>query len=137
MNSSRNNASRIKSNVILVVEEVEEIRDGIESLLKADGYRVNSARNESHAITEAQRTKPDLILISRGLPTNLMIRKALHIRKRAGLTERVPIVIFSVDTLPEGAEVESGPRIYLTRPDNFDQLRQLLRRILEPRHSAR
>lgn len=137
MVKSRTNVSRVKPNTILVVEEVEEIRDGIESLLKADGYCVNSARNENHAIAEAQRTKPDLILISRGAPANLMIRKALRIRKYGGLTEKVPIVIFSVDTLPEGAEVESRARIYLTRPDNFDQLRQLLRRILEPRHSAR
>lgn len=137
MVKSRTNVARVIPNTILVVEEVEEIRDGIESLLKADGYCVNSARNENHAIAEAQRTKPDLILISRGAPANLMIRKALRIRKYGGLTEKVPIVIFSVDTLPEGAEVESRARIYLTRPDNFDQLRQLLRRVLEPRHSAR
>jgi DNA-binding response OmpR family regulator len=127
----------MRPNVILVVEEVEEIRDGIESLLMADGYRVNCARNEDQAVTEAKRTRPDLILISRGVPANLMIKKALRIRKRAGLTGRVPIVIFSVDTLAEGAEVQNRARIYLTRPDNFDQLRRLLRRVLEPHHPTR
>src|SRR5215469_5290189 len=136
MLNSRNGVARRIPDLILVVEEVEEIRDGIESLLKADGYRVSSAKDESHSVSEAQRIKPDLILVSRGTPANLMITKALGIRKRAGLTERVPIVIFSVDTLPEGAEVESRAGIYLTRPDNFDQLRQFLRKILEARDSA-
>jgi DNA-binding response OmpR family regulator len=122
--------------MILIVEEVEEIRDGIESLLKSDGYRVNSARDENHAISKARSIKPDLILLSRGAPTELMITKALRIRKRAGLTEGVPIVIFSVDALPEGAEVERRGGIYLTRPDNFDQLRKFLRRVLKARDSA-
>jgi DNA-binding response OmpR family regulator len=134
--SSRKNVARIVPNVILVIEEVEEIRDGIERLLKADGYRVNSARDENNAISTARRIKPDLILFSRGAPAKTMITRALRIRKRAGLTETVPVVIFSVDTLAEGAEAETRGRIYLTRPDNFDQLRQFLRRVLEPREPA-
>ena len=40
-----------------LVEEVEDIGDGIESSVEADGYCVKSARNENHAISEAQRTK--------------------------------------------------------------------------------
>jgi DNA-binding response OmpR family regulator len=134
--NSRNDISLMTPNMILILEELEEIRDGIESLLKADGYRVSSARDENHAVSEARRVKPDLILVSRGAPANLMITKARRIRKRAGLTEGVPIVIFSVDTLPEGADIESRAGIYLTRPDNFDQLRQFLRRVLEPHDSA-
>ena len=36
--------------VILVVEDVHETRDGIEKLLKADGYRVVAARDELDGI---------------------------------------------------------------------------------------
>ena len=36
--------------VILVVEDVEETRDGIERLLSAHDYRVNKARNEKEAV---------------------------------------------------------------------------------------
>ena len=136
VNSSRDNIVRMLPKVILVVEDIEEIRDGIERLLKADGYRVHTARDENDAISWARRIKPDLILVSPGTPAKLVITKALRIRKRAGLGEAVPIVIFTVDTLAEGAEVESQRRIYLTRPDNFDQLRRFLRRVLEPRDSA-
>jgi len=42
--SSMNNESDTSS-IILVVEDVNETRDGIEKLLKADGYRVTLARD--------------------------------------------------------------------------------------------
>jgi CheY-like chemotaxis protein len=41
--------------LILVVEDVEETRDGIEKLLEADGYRVDPAREEEDAIARATR----------------------------------------------------------------------------------
>ena len=50
--------------VILVVEDVHETRDGIETLLMSDGYTVALARDERDAIESAQRTRPDLILVS-------------------------------------------------------------------------
>ena len=40
--------------LILVVEDVDEISDGIERLLKTDGYRVALARDELHAIPGLQ-----------------------------------------------------------------------------------
>jgi len=39
--------------VILVVEDVHETRDGIEKLLKLDGYRVVAARDELDGIERA------------------------------------------------------------------------------------
>ena len=57
MNNENNNTS-----IILVVEDVNETRDGIEKLLKADGYRVTLARDEKDAVESAQREPPNLIL---------------------------------------------------------------------------
>ena len=52
------------SSLILVVEDIEETRDGIEKLLKADGYRVEPARTVEDAILRAKREPPDLLLVS-------------------------------------------------------------------------
>src|SRR5437868_4485077 len=49
--------------IILVVEDVHETRDGIETLLMTDGYTVALARDARDAIESAQRTTPDLILV--------------------------------------------------------------------------
>lgn len=41
-----------------------------------------------------------------------------------------PIVIFSISTVSEGAEEEIGANVCVVRPDNFNQLRMLLMRVL-------
>ena len=50
--------------IILVVEDVQETREGIEKLLMVDGYRVALARDEQDGIESARRQRPDLILVS-------------------------------------------------------------------------
>ena len=128
-NVSMNNESDTSS-IILVVEDVEETRDGIEKLLKADGYRVTLARDQKDAIESAQRQPPNLILVSvAGLPHEVIIA-ARDIRDLAGLEDNVPIVVFCIAEIDEGAEVAIGKNVYITRPDNFDQLRTLFARLL-------
>jgi len=116
--------------LILVAEDVEETRDGIEELLRVDGYRVDPARDEKDAILRARRETPDLILVSlRGTHIHV-IAAARRIREAAELSEEIPVVVFCVDAVAEGAEVDVGRNVYVTRPDNFDQLRDFLRRLL-------
>lgn len=116
---------------ILVVEDVAETRDGIEKLLKADGYRVALARDEVDAIESAQQRPPDLFLVSlAGLPLEVIVT-ARRIRERAEVGEQVPVVVFCIEELPAGDEVAIGHNVYVTRPDNFNQLRSLLTRLLE------
>src|SRR5947209_1535177 len=97
--------------LILVLEDVEETRDGIEALLKADGYRVDPARHEADGVAKARRERPSLILVSLGGLEADVIATACRIRERAGLGQDVPIVIFSVDTIAEGAEVGIGRNV--------------------------
>jgi two-component system response regulator MprA len=115
---------------VLVVEDVAETRDGIEKLLKADGYRVAVARDERDAIESAQRQPPDLILVSlAGLPREVVVT-ARRIRERAQVGENVPVVVFCNEDIGEGEEVAIGLNVHVTRPDNFNQLRSLLTRLL-------
>lgn len=118
------------SSIILVVEDVNETRDGIEKLLKADGYRVTLARDEKDAIESAQREPPNLILVSvAGLPHEVVIA-ARHIRELGSLGQNVPVVVFCIAEIDEGDELAIGENVYITRPDNFNQLRTLLARLL-------
>jgi len=116
--------------LILVLESEQETRDGIEQLLRADGYRIDSARDEDDAVARATRVSPDLVLISLGGSCGDAIAEATSIRERAKLGQSIPVVIFSVQTVAEGAEEKIEENVYLTRPDNFDQLRALFRRLL-------
>jgi CheY-like chemotaxis protein len=117
--------------IILVVEDVHETRDGIEKLLNADGYHVAVARDERDAIQSARGQSPDLILVSLGgLPSEVIVTARL-IRERADIGENVPIVVFCIAGIGEGDEVAIGQNVHVTRPDNFNQLRRLLIRLLQ------
>src|SRR6185369_12732154 len=90
---------------ILVVEDVHEIRDGIETLLIADGYRVASARDVQDAIESARRTEPDLILVSLAGSPREVIFSAISIRQNAEIRDAVAVVIFCPEGVDEGDEV--------------------------------
>ncbi len=116
--------------LILVVEDVHETRYGMEKLLTADGYRVSLARDEQDATENVQQKRPDLILVGLpGLP-NEVILAATRIRESADAGEQVPVVIFCIEGIGEGDEIAIGENIHLTLPDNFNQLRGLLSRLL-------
>src|SRR6478672_6308252 len=74
-----------KSRLILVVEDIYETRAGIDTLLKANGYRVALAGVEGEAINSSRLERPDLILASgAGLPNNLLV-KVSRMRKDAAV----------------------------------------------------
>ena len=116
--------------IILVVEDVQETREGIEKLLLVDDYVVALARDEQDGIESARRQRPDLILVSlAGLPREVIL-SARRIRESAAIGEDVPVVVFCVDEIAQGDEIAIGENVHVTRPDNFNQLRSLLARLL-------
>ena len=117
--------------IILVVEDVQETREGIEKLLVVDGYRLALARDEQDGIESARQQRPDLILVSlAGIPREVIL-SARRIRESAAIGEDVPVVVFCVDEIAQGDEIAIGENVHVTRPDNFNQLRSLLARLLD------
>ena len=116
---------------ILVVDDVEEVLDGIEKLLQVDGYTVEAVRSVERAVECAQRKAPELILVNLDGSADVVIAAAERIRQQARLDSNLPIVLFCIDSVDEGAEIHIGGHVYVTRPDNFNQLRAFMRRLLE------
>lgn len=122
--------------LILIVEDVHEIRDGMEKLLKADGYRVSLARDEQEALDNARLRRPDLILVSQPESTTEVNTAATRLREGIEVDHNVPVVFFCGGGISEGDEVEMEHNVHLTRPENFNQLRSLLSRLLDQRLAA-
>jgi DNA-binding response OmpR family regulator len=120
----------LRAALILVVEDVHEISDGIERLLKADGYRIALARDELEAIESAQLTRPDLILVNWTGLSGEVLAIVRRIRERLSFGDQIPVV-FWIEDIDEGEEVEVAGKVFLTRPDSFNQLRGLLARLLD------
>jgi CheY-like chemotaxis protein len=115
---------------ILIVVDAQDMRESMRTLLSRDGYCVRSACDEEEAVERIHLSSPDLILISPSGTTGDIVSAARRIRQLGGLTESTPIVIFSITDFPEGLEEQIGGNIFVTAPDNFDQLRALLVRAL-------
>ncbi len=118
--------------LVLVLEDDRETATLIRSLLTSSGFCVTLAEDEEAAILRARVEAPDVIVICLGLETDQLIAVADRIRANAGSTKQLPIVIFSVQTIPEGSEIEVRRTTYLARPDDFNQLRRMLDRLLSP-----
>src|SRR5205085_10356216 len=121
---------RRAGSLILVVEDVHEISDGIERLLKADGYRVVLARDELEGIERAQLTRPDLILVNWKGVFGQLLPVVRSIRECSAIGDQIPLV-FWIEDIGEGEELEVAGNVFLTRPDSFNQLRGLLARLLD------
>ena len=119
-----------KSRLILVVEDDYETRAGIDTLLKANGYRIAFAPLEGEATNGTRPERPDLILVSGEEFANNVLVKVDRMRKEAAVGDEVPVVVFCAQDIPEGEEVAIGGNVYLINPDNFNQLRSLVARVL-------
>jgi hypothetical protein len=68
--------------------------------------------------------------MSRGTQTGDVVATIRRIRNHTTLGRTVPVVIFCDQTIAEGAEMDIGENTHLAHPDNFDQLRRMVRRLL-------
>jgi DNA-binding response OmpR family regulator len=124
------NAEHKRRQVILILNDIEETGHLTKEMLGKNDRRVSLASDEEEAILKASSESPDLLLMSLDLKFEELLATAQRIRQRASFGEDVAIVIFCVPTIPEGAEMEVKKNVYVTRPDNFDQLRDFLHRLL-------
>lgn len=116
---------------VLLVEDTEDNRFMMRRLLEMSGYRVVEALNGEEAVKLARTELPQLILMDLSLPVIDGLAATRLIRKVPAL-EATPIIAVSAhDTSDFQAEaVEAGCNSYVTKPIDFNQLEQLIQRLL-------
>lgn len=116
--------------MVLIVEADEGLRGSLEDLLRMDGYRIATAKDDQDAVNIARRQRPDLILVCLSEPPPDLISAVVSIRERAEINNEVPIVVFCIRAVAEGDEVAYENHVYVISPDNFNHLRRFLKRLL-------
>ncbi len=84
-------AERPKGAVILLVEDVTDVRMVLAEILVREGFGVVEARNGHEAVVKARSLKPDVIVMDIALPMLGGIEAARVIRAAEGLHD-VPII---------------------------------------------
>jgi two-component system cell cycle response regulator DivK len=115
----------------MVVEDFEDNRFMMRRLLEMSGYQVLEAINGEEAVEIAAREHPNLILMDLSLPLLDGLAATRRIRQYAELRD-VPIVAVSAhDTADFHADaLAAGCNDYVTKPIDFEQLENLLSRLL-------
>lgn len=126
-----NQATQSPLPTVMVVEDFEDNRFMMRRLLELSGYRVLEAVNGEEAVDLARRERPGLILMDLSLPQLDGLAATRQIRQHAEL-RNVPIVAVSAhDTADFHADaLAAGCNDYVTKPIDFDQLEELLIRLL-------
>ncbi len=128
MDASANGKDR---QTVMVVEDFEDNRFMMRRLLEMSGYKVLEAINGEEAVEIAARERPNLILMDLSLPLLDGLAATRRIRQYAELRD-VPIVAVSAhDTADFHADaLAAGCNDYVTKPIDFEQLENLLGRLL-------
>jgi CheY-like chemotaxis protein len=120
--------------LFLLVEDFEDSRFMMRRLLEMAGYAVIEASDGEQAVALAISEQPELILMDLSLPKLDGLAATRKIREHK-LIGKVPIVAVSAHDSPETRTeaLAAGCDEYVTKPIDFDQLDELLKRFLPKR----
>src|SRR5580704_11967613 len=106
---------------ILVIDDEAEIREGLELLLKTEGYRVSMADTAQSGLSRLGEQPYDLLLLDVSLPDRNGIELLKDIRRQ---DPHLPIVLITAYGSIEMARAafKSGAMDYITKPWSNDEL---------------
>jgi two-component system cell cycle response regulator DivK len=125
------------NDLCLLVEDFEDSRFMMRRLLEMAGYAVVEASDGEQAVQLAIREQPALILMDLSLPKMDGLTATKQIREHKGVGG-TPIVAVSAHDSPESRNeaLDAGCNDYVTKPIDFDQLSELLKRFMPPPANA-
>ncbi len=112
---------------VLVVEDNDDARDMLASLLSVSGHHVWTATNGLECLDLAERHRPDVILCDLGLPDTSGLEIAASLRQRSA-TRRIHLIALTGYGRPEdmARSREAGFDSHLTKPIDIDTLTTVL-----------
>lgn len=119
---------------ILLIEDEKQIRHFLRMTLEAEGLTVAEAANGKQGLVEADRCRPDLIILDLGLPD----MDGVEVVRQLRIGANMPIVILSArsDEAQKVCALDMGADDYLTKPFGNSELMARIRVHLRKRSNA-
>jgi DNA-binding response OmpR family regulator len=116
---------------ILIVEDDDDLRQGLARRLTASGYDVALAADGLAAVSAARTERPDLVLLDIGLPGGNGLTVLHRYSDSAALMFTPVVVLTGRDPMAiEGAVRKFGVAGFLTKPADNDELLLVIERAL-------
>ena len=132
---------RLESISVLVVDDDEETREALRSLLKSVGATVKTAENVEGAIAVLAESYPDVLVSDLGMPGRdgyWLIKEIRAREKRPGASEHLPAVALTAyGRVEDRVEVfASGFDSHVMKPVDPAELAAIIKRLVEARRSG-
>ncbi len=117
---------------VLIVEDQAEIRELIRMTLEFEDYALHEAENGERGLAEAQRVRPDLILLDVMMPGALDGLQLCRLLKQDPVLSRAKVVMLTARAQMADREAASqaGADAYLVKPFSPLELLHVVRRSL-------
>jgi CheY-like chemotaxis protein len=117
--------------LVLVVEDHEDTRFLLRTMLEMRGYRVSEAGDGEEAVRLARRERPRLVIMDATLPRLDGLAATRRIRSDSAL-EDMPVVFLSGHAQPDfrAAALDAGGTDFLVKPIALEDLASVLERYL-------
>ena len=116
---------------VLVVDDVPDVTEMIELLLKHAGYDVSTADSARDALQLARRKHYDLVISDIGMPEMNGYELAAALRELAAYNQTPLIAVTGYSEYDDrGRAVQAGFNVHLTKPIEPMQLLTLMRELL-------
>src|SRR5271155_2675102 len=131
-NSQRSGKRFMSKGSILVVDDESEIREGLELLLRTEGYAVSSAETALLGLSRLEERPFDLMLLDVSLPDRNGIEMLKDVHRH---DPHLPIVLITAYGSIEMARAafKSGAMDYITKPWSNDELLAQVAQAVEAR----
>jgi CheY-like chemotaxis protein len=114
---------------VLIVEDFDDTRDLLATIVRLKGCEASEATNGQEAIDVARREQPDLILMDLNLPIldGWEATRRIHLQRE---TSHIPVVAISAQCVGDWREraLKAGARECMQKPVNFAAMDSLLER---------
>lgn len=120
----------MKRGAILVVEDRDDVRQGLAQLLELHGFLVADARNGEEAL-EQLTTDPDgyaLMLLDLMLPGRISGRDVRLRQLQDPSLAALPTIVVSASDMDQRERLGLHPDAWLDKPYRFDDLLELVKR---------
>jgi len=123
--------------LVLIVEDFDDAREILSSMLQFYGFRVAEAVRGSEAVEKAVQLLPDIVLMDLALP-GMDGYQATRSLKSNPRTRKIPVIAVTAHALPEDEKKarEAGCDSFLTKPVHPTELLGEMRRFLDGSSSA-
>jgi two-component system phosphate regulon response regulator PhoB len=130
----RARAETIIMTKLLLVEDDADLGDLTKMSLEMRGYSVGLARNIEEAVAEFRRERPDVVILDYFLEGNQTGLDALKALKQSSAMEGVAVFFMSglLDKEVQDEVFAQGASALLTKPLQFEALREQLQKVLRP-----